>query len=174
MPHESLAPEVAVAARAFWGDALDLDRIRCVDSAVARTTGRAFVTWNTIHWPGPPPTRATDPAMHVMIHELAHCWQHQTGRLQLLRGILEQTLYTLFGWWMMRIGLRPLYDPYDYGGPEGIVAASGLEEFSLEAQATIVEHHWTTRNETSPYARNLARLCRQAGVQGLDRHLEED
>ena len=159
-----LEPDVAAAADEFWGDALDLSRVRCVNSPVARMTGRAFVTWNTIHWPGPPPVHPDDPAMRVMIHELAHCWQHQSGRRQVLRGIIEQTLYTLFGWWLIRLEMRPWYDPYDYGGPEGIASASALESFSLEAQATIVEHHWLTRGEASPHATGLARLCRQAGL----------
>lgn len=172
-------------AAAFWGDALDLEAVRCVDSPIARATGRAFVTWNTIHWPGPPPTDPDDPAIRVLIHELTHCWQHQTGHRQLARGLVEQLLYTLFGWWRARRGLRPWYDPYDYGGAAGLAAAKRLDEFRLEAQAAIVEHHWAasvgglpavaprpdrvgalTHEDGTPtrYARDLARLCRGAGI----------
>ena len=163
-PNGSLAPGVADAARRFWGDALDVSKIRCVDSGIARTTGRAFVTWNTIHWPGPPPISPDDPAMPTLIHETAHCWQHQRGRFQLLRGVIEQALYTLFGWWMVRIGWRPLYDPYDYGGLEALTTGRRLESFRLEAQAMIVQHHWETRHEDSARARHLGRLCRGAGL----------
>jgi hypothetical protein len=180
-----LAGLIAARVREFWGDALDLDSIRYVDSSIARTTGRAFVTWNTIHWPGPPPTDPDDPAIRILMHELTHCWQHQTGRRQLARGLVEQILYTLLGWWRASRGLRPWYDPYDYGGAPGVAAAERLDDFRLEAQATIVEHHWAasvaglpavaprsdrvgalTHEDGSPtaYARDLERLCRAAGI----------
>ncbi len=147
---------------------------------MARLTGRAFVTRNTIHWAGPPPRSPDDPAMPTVIHELAHCWQHQTGRRQLTRGALEQLLFTLLGWWLLVLGRSPLYDPYDYGGPDGLAGATSLRAFRLEAQATIIEDYWRAtaggarclRGHTlygpdgspTPYARDLARLCRGAGI----------
>lgn len=167
-------------ARAFWGDALDLERVRFVDSRLARLTGRAFVIHYTIHWPGPQPATAEPGVMAVVIHELAHCWQHQTGRWQLTRGIIEQTLYTLFGWWLVRLGGRAIYDPYDYGGPDVLARAGTLETFRLEAQARIIEHYWLSRvpgagaigghllrdaeSEPTRFVRDLARLCRGAGI----------
>jgi len=167
-------------ARVFWGDALDLQSIRFVDSRSARLTGRAFVTHNTIHWPGPTPAQPTPAEMATVVHELAHCWQHQTGRWQLSRGIVEQILYTLLGWWLIALGGRPLYNPYDYGGPTGISMGARLGSFRLEAQASIVEDCWKMRfggyesirgeplrdAEGSPtsFARDLRRLCREAGL----------
>ena len=109
--------------RAFWGDALDLEPIRIVDDRFARLTGRAFVVHDTIHWLEPAPRAADPDTMSTVIHELAHCWQHQTGRWQLTRGLIEQTLYTLFGWWLVGLGRKALYDPYDYGGPVGLTRA---------------------------------------------------
>lgn len=161
-----LSPAVRLAAREFFGDALDLDPIRVVASPFARLTGRAFVTWNTIHWPGRPPDRPADPAMRTLIHELAHCWQYQSGAHQMLRGILEQTLYTLLGWWMVRLGLTPLYDPYDFGGADGVARAAALAEFRLEAQAAIVDACWASRAQAAgdPFAADLARLVRAAGI----------
>ncbi|MDX1396685.1 MAG: hypothetical protein R3195_20055 [Gemmatimonadota bacterium] len=161
-----LSPAVRLAAREFFGDALDLEPVRVIASPLASLTGRAFVTWNTIHWPGPPPERPADPTMRTLIHELAHCWQYQSGRHQLLRGVIEQTLYTLFGWWMVRLGLRPLYDPYDFGGAAGVARARGLHDFRLEAQAAIVDACWASRAHSGddPFAADLARLCREAGI----------
>ena len=167
-------------ARAFWGDALDLERVRFIDSRLARLTGRAFVIHHTIHWPGPQPGTAEPGVMAVVIHELAHCWQHQTGRWQLTRGIIEQTLYTLFGWWLVSLGGRALYDPYDYGGPLGLARAARLGSFQLEAQARIMEHYWLSqmpgthaiggypltdaKSKPTPFASDLARLCCEAGL----------
>ena len=129
----------------FWGDALDLDRVRFVDSSAARLTGRAFVIHDTIHWPGPPPTGADPRELAIVIHELAHCWQHQTGRWQLTRGIVEQTLYTILGWWLVALGRRPLYDPYDYGGTTGLSRAESLDALRLEAQARVFEDRFRAR-----------------------------
>lgn len=167
-------------ARDFWGDALDLGAVRFVEDRCARLTGRAFVIHDTIHWPGPVPIRPGPTDMSTVIHELAHCWQHQTRRWQLTRGIIEQTLFTLFGWWLRGLGLRPLYDPYDYGGPRGVARAERLDRFRLEAQATIIEHHWRAAHagatsigadplvdeggRPTAYARDLARLCREEGI----------
>jgi len=136
-------PRAALASLAeFWGDSLDLRPIRFVESPLARLAGRAFVTHNTVHWPGPPPASASDPWMSTLVHELAHCWQHQTGAWQLGRGVIEQALYTLFGLPLVRLGFVPWYDPYDYGGPTGLAGTGSLSELRLEAQATVIEHRW--------------------------------
>ncbi len=118
--------------------------------------------------------------MSTVIHELAHCWQHQTGRWQLTRGLLEQTLFTLLGRWIAALGAKPLYDPYDYGGPAKLAGAATLVSFRLEAQARIIEHYWVSgapgvrticghllrddRRAPTPFARDLARLCQDAGI----------
>ncbi len=167
-------------ARPFWGDALDLNPIRFVDSPWARLTGRAFVTHHTIHWPGPVPVVPSKAEMAVVIHELAHCWQYQSGRWQVTRGLVEQILYTLFGLWLKAAGAPPLYDPYDYGGPEGLSTVSGLRSLRLEAQAAVIEHYWkmssgaceaihgaalrSPAGSPTSYARDLRRLCREAGL----------
>lgn len=167
-------------ARELFGDALDLDAVRFRESVWARVTGRAFVIHDTVRWPRLPVDPPTTGEMATIVHELVHCWQHQSGEWQLSRGILEQTLYTLFGWWLAAAGVRPLYDPYDYGGPEGLARAHALRSFRLEAQARIVEHYWLARwggarevgghavvdgaGEPTAFAENLVRLCRGAGL----------
>ena len=168
------------ATRDYWGDALDLGRVRVVESRAARTTGRAFVVHDTIGWPGPPPAPTDAGAMATLVHELAHCWQYQIGRWQLTRGLVEQTLYTLFGLWLVRLGARPLYDPYDYGGPAGLAATARLGALRLEAQAAVIEHRWRATEARArsvgdaplvdaeggptPYALDLERLCVDAGL----------
>lgn len=166
----------------FWDEALDLSRVRVLASPIARATGRAFVIHDTVYWPGPFPDRPTARDLATLAHELAHCWQHQTGRRQLSRGLVEQSLFTLFGWWCVRLGFEPLYDPYDYGGAPGVAAADHLDRFRLEAQASIIEHHWlaavggapeirgealrTADGRPTRYARDLARLCGAIGLPG--------
>ncbi|MCG8467107.1 MAG: hypothetical protein MJB57_02725 [Gemmatimonadetes bacterium] len=167
-------------ARSFWGDALDFGPIRFVDSRAARLTGRAFVTHNTIHWPGPSPRDPSPRTMATVVHELAHCWQYQTGRWQLTRGIVEQSLFTLLGWWLLALGGRALYDPYDYGGPTGLAVTTRLASLRLEAQAAVIEDCFKLRSghfagargasfrdedgDVTPYAADLERLCRDAGL----------
>jgi ketosteroid isomerase-like protein len=137
---------------------------------------------DTVYWPGEVPRSPTARERATLVHELAHCWQHRTGRRQLSRGIVEQTLFTLFGWWLVRLGLRPLYDPYDYGGAAGAAAAEHLDRFRLEAQASVIEHHFLASVEgaagirgerlrapdgsPTAYARDLARLCAAVGLPG--------
>lgn len=166
--------------RTFWGDALDLEPIRVVDSRLARTTGRAFVLHHTIYWPGAVPHDPDLASRATLIHELAHCWQYQSGQWQAARGCIEQTGYTLLGLPFIKLGARAVYDPYDYGGPAGLRATDRLESLRLEAQAKVIEHYWlasvarvpaiggaaltTGEGDPTPLAEDLARLCRGAGI----------
>jgi hypothetical protein len=66
-------------------------------------------------------------------------------------------------------------DPYDYGGPDGVKAASSLRRLKKEGQAQIVmelwksQHGYTTDSKgvslsTPGYVDDLRRLVEEAGI----------
>jgi hypothetical protein len=96
------------------------------------------------------------------VHELGHVWEHQDGRAQLVRGLVEQV-----GRWFGR-------DPYDYGGPAGAAATTDLSSLRLESQAQIIQELWRARHGapedrrenafTPTYVADLQRLVDGAGI----------
>ena len=164
----------------FWGGCLDLGLIRVVPSFWARQTGRAFVIHNRVHWPGAIPEDLQLWEQALLVHELGHCWQAQSGQWQLSRGILEQTLFTVFGLLPRWLGRPPLYDPYDYGGADGLAATARLTDLALEGQATVIEHYWLATHtgadilrgerlrddlgQPTPFLKDLRRLCQGIGL----------
>jgi hypothetical protein len=56
----------------------------------------------------------------------------------------------------------PWYDPYDYGGPEGLGGTGSLSELRLEAQAMVIEHRWLA----SSGATRIGGAASRAGAPG--------
>ena len=150
-------------AAAFFGPSLDLSRVRIRPSRlVIGPPGTAWTCNDVIRFK---PSKDADgrPSHAVVIHELGHVWEHQSGQAQLLRGVVEQ------------IGRRLGRDPYDYGGPEGLRRADSLTSFRKESQARIIEELWRSRNgydrdragvpfATEGYREDLDRLVGGAGI----------
>jgi hypothetical protein len=147
----------------FFGASIDLTRVRVKGArAVWGPPGTGWTCNDVIRFKRP--ARADDfPTEATLIHELGHVWEHQTGQAQLLKGIFEQ-IGRVFG-----------RDPYDYGGPEGLRAATTLTSFSKEAQAQIVTEFWRSHHgfdrdrlgvpfATVDYASDLERLVVGAGI----------
>jgi hypothetical protein len=111
-------------ARAVFGEALNLDRVRvhARPRFFFQPKGTAMSPNGHVYYHardcradfacGPAP-------MAWLIHELAHVWQHQTGQWVLLRGMVERR--------------------YDYGR---LTMASRFADFGLEQQASIVEDYY--------------------------------
>ena len=151
------------AAKDFYGSSIDFSRVRIRTSrAVLGPSGTAWTCNDVVRFKQP---RIADelPRESTLIHELGHVWEHQTGQMQLLAGLVEQ------------IG-RPFgKDPYDYGGPEGAAAARALTDLRKEAQAQIVTEYWKSQHghlkdrrtvpfSTPGYVENLQRLVEGAGI----------
>jgi hypothetical protein len=153
--------------RAFFGPSIDFSRVRIRDSNAVR--GGPRVAWtcnNVIRFKAPragEPERGHDP--DTLIHELGHVWEHQNGQVQLLKGAVEQL------WKLLTLGR---YDPYDYGGPEGLARIQHLTSLSHEAQAQIIQECWRFQHSyradrkkvsfTPDYGADLCRLVRDAGI----------
>lgn len=151
-------------ARAFYGPSLDFDPVRIKSSRLVMGAPRTGWTCNHVIRFKRPRNAEELPRESTLIHELAHVWQHQSGKVQLLQGFVEQ-LGRLLG----------RGDPYDYGGPEGVAAAGALDELSLESQAQVVTEYWKSQNghrtdrkgvplDTPGYADDLRRLVEGAGI----------
>jgi hypothetical protein len=150
-------------AASFFGPSLDLAKVNVKASwAVGGPSGTGW-TCNTVvrfkraRRPEDLPVEAT------LIHELTHVWEHRSGQAQLLKGIVEQA-GRMFG-----------RDPYDYGGPEGVRAATTLRQFKKEGQAQIVMEYWKSQRgytndskdvafSTPGYVDDLRRLMEEAGI----------
>jgi hypothetical protein len=151
-------------AAAFYGPSIDLTRVRVKGSwLVLGRHGTAWTCNETIRFKRSRVV-ADLPSEATLIHELAHVWEHQTGQAQLLAGLREQLGRLLLG-----------RDPYDYGGPDGVRAATDLTSFSKEAQAQVVTELWRSRNgattdrrgvpfSTPGYVGDLERLVVGAGI----------
>ncbi len=127
-------------ARAIFGDALDLSRVRIHNRAYLPGQGKGVaMTPNGELW-FRPEDYLPDFSILVgnaawMIHELTHAWQFQTGRSLRLRGLFEQ-----FG----RVFGR---DPYAYGELD---PARPFASYMNEQQATIVEDYFRLRQHQPP------------------------
>jgi hypothetical protein len=150
-------------AREFYGDSIDFSRVRVTTSrAVLGRKGTGWTCNDVIRFKRP--RHAEDlPHESTLIHELGHVWEHQTGQMQLLGGLIEQ------------IGRRLGRDPYNYGGPDGVAAARELTAFTKEGQAQILTEYWKSRHghlkdhrsvpfSTPGYVENLRRLVEDAGI----------
>ena len=150
-------------AREFYGPSIDFSPVRIRSSrAVFGPSGSAWTCNDVVRFKRP--RRAEDlPHESTLNHELGHVWEHQTGQLQLLGGLVEQ------------IGRRLGRDPYDYGGPEGVARADRLTTFKKEAQAQILTEYWRATHghakdrkqvpfATQGYVENLRRLVEGAGI----------
>lgn len=151
-------------ARAFYGPALDLGPVTIKSSRLVLGAPRSGWTCNNVVRFKRARTIDDLPREPTLIHELAHVWQHQSGKVQLLQGFVEQ------------VGrLLGRGDPYDYGGPEGVAAAGSLDELTLEGQAQVITEYWKSQNgyrndrkgvplDTPGYADDLRRLVEGAGI----------
>jgi hypothetical protein len=150
-------------ARGFYGPSIDFEPVRIRSSrAVFGPSGSAWTANNVVRFKRP--RRAADlPHESTLSHELGHVWEHQTGQLQLLGGLIEQ------------IGRRLGGDPYDYGGPEGVARADRLTGFKKEGQAQILTEYWKATHghakdrkqvpfSTPGYVEDLRRLVEGAGI----------
>ncbi len=167
----SLAFDVAICpldawldgAQGFYGASIDFSRVRVETSrAVIGPSGMAWTCNNVIRFKRPR-TASDLPHESTLIHELGHVWEHQTGQLQLLGGLVEQ------------IGRRFGRDPYDYGGPDGVARADRLTVFKKESQAQILTEYWRATHghaadrmqvpfSTPGYVEDLRRLMEGAGI----------
>ncbi len=154
-------------ARPFYGPSVDFSRVSVGASRLV--LGRSGTAWTCNDVIRFKRARRSEelPSESTLIHELGHVWEHQTGQAQLLRGVIEQ------------IGRRFGKDPYDFGGPEGLRAASSLTSFTKEGQAQILTELWKSKHAyatdrkgvpfTTPgYVADLERLVTGAGI-GTDR-----
>jgi hypothetical protein len=66
-------------------------------------------------------------SMAWLVHEIAHCWQHQNGQWVMLRGIYERQ--------------------YRYGA---ITATTDFSKFNIEQQASVVEDYYNLLNGGTP------------------------
>jgi hypothetical protein len=150
-------------ARTFYGPSIDLSPVRVKASRlVLGPPGTAWTCNDVIRFKRP--RRPEDlPHESTLIHELGHVWEHQSGQMQLLKGVIEQ-IGRLFG-----------RDPYDFGGPAGVRSASELTSFSKESQAQIVTEYWKSKHgysvdhegvpfTTPGYIDDLERLIVGAGI----------
>jgi hypothetical protein len=149
-------------AAAFFGPSIELSRVRVQTTAVI-VKARPWTNGNTVRF-AKATGNASCPELATMIHELAHVWQHQSGQTQLISGAVEQ---------LRRLLVRG-YDPYDFGGPEGVRGTGRLQDYSKESQAQIVQNYWrwlqgstadtAGRPFTPAYAADLQRLVEEAGI----------
>ncbi|HEX9235202.1 MAG TPA: PKD domain-containing protein [Actinomycetota bacterium] len=150
-------------AAGFYGPSVDLSKVTVKATwAVFGPSGTGW-TCNTVVRFKRAKRMEDLPVEPTLMHELGHVWEHQSGQLQLLKGIVEQ-LGRMFG-----------RDPYDYGGPDGVRKASKLTRFKKEGQAQIIMEHWKAVNGydsdskgvslfTPGYADDLRRLVEGAGI----------
>jgi hypothetical protein len=149
-------------ASAFYGPSVDMSRVTVKTSSLI-VDGRPWTDGNTIRFPKPADVGSC-PDLETMIHELAHVWEHQTGQTQILSGAVEQLGHVLV----------PGYNPYDFGGSDGVHGATRLRDFNKESQAQIIENCWRVergfdvdtagRPFTEQYVADLRRLVEGAGI----------
>jgi hypothetical protein len=159
------------AAGRFYGPAVDISRVTIKTGRLVLGPPRTAWTCNGVVRFKRPRSAEDLPGEGTLIHELAHVWQHQSGRVQLLKGLVEQT------------GRRLGRDPYDFGGPERLRTATHILEFSNESQAQIITEFWRSQHgyrqdrkgkpfSTPGYVDDLRRLVEGAGIgtQVMARH----
>lgn len=151
------------AAGRFYGPAVDVSNITVKTSRLVFGPPRTAWTCNDVIRFKRPRSAVDLPDESTLIHELAHVWQHQSGRVQLLKGLVEQA------------GRRLGRDPYDFGGPARLRTAEDILEFGNESQAQIITEFWRSQHghradhrrvpfATPGYVDDLRRLVEGAGV----------
>jgi hypothetical protein len=150
-------------AQLFYGPSVDFSRVRVGASRLVLGPPGTAWTCNDVIRIKRAKATADLPSESTLIHELGHVWEHQTGQVQLLRGVVEQ------------IGRRFGRDPYDFGGPEGLRRATALTSFTKEGQAQILTELWKSKHSyatdrkgvpfsTPGFDEDLERLVAGAGI----------
>ncbi len=124
-------------ARNFFGDMIDLERVRISENSwLAHKTYEdksAITIYNTIH--------GISMQDHTFIHELAHVWQYNNVRISLLPAGATQLTARLIG---------QTDELYDYNvDPVGDPDRKTFREYSFEEQAAILEDAYLVTVENS-------------------------
>ncbi|MBU6185602.1 MAG: hypothetical protein KGQ16_04060 [Cyanobacteria bacterium REEB444] len=127
-------PRPPASVQEFYGSSVNFLPVIIKPSRLFlyRGKGMAWVCHNVVRYPWNGDWDYA-PLNHTLIHELGHVWQHQSGQLQLIRGLIEQ---------LMRVLSLGYYDPYDYGGSENLKSIQQLTELTTESQAQVLEEYW--------------------------------
>lgn len=122
--------------RKVYGDTIDysLIRVKEGDSGLLSISGRAFVMGNTIYMPKTPFD------MSLLVHEVGHVWQYQTGG----SDYLSEALYAQF-----------FGDAYDW--QKGIADGKSWAELDPEQQAQLIQNAWDTGYFDAPEGRFIWR-----------------
>jgi hypothetical protein len=150
-------------ARSFYGPSIDFSRVIVKSSRLVAGPPRTGWTCNNVVRFKRPRHADGLPQESTLIHELAHVWQHQSGRVQLLKGLVEQA------------GRLVGRDPYDFGGPAGLRRTEHLTQLSNESQAQVITEYWRSQRghradhrrvpfSTPGYVDDLRRLVEGAGI----------
>ena len=141
MKRRPLSGDEVREAEKVFGDSLDFEAVRVVESAVMGVGNYARTPFETVYFP----PGAGDSAAFVpwLIHELTHVWQTQHGVsvLTKLRGAVRGR--------------------YDYGGEAGLRAGRRFRDFNTEQQGDICRDYYRTvvaGGDTSAYERFLAEV----------------
>ncbi len=129
-------------ARSFFGDMIDLGRVRISENSwLARKTYEdksAITIYNTIH--------GISMQDRTLIHELAHVWQYNNVRIEPLTAGATHLLARLRG---------QTAELYDYNvDPVGDPNRKTFREYSFEEQAAILEDVYIVTVENSPPIHN--------------------
>jgi hypothetical protein len=154
-------------AKDFFGPSLDVTVVQVKASRWVFGSSTSGWTCNTVIRFRRPIREEDLPKEATLIHELGHVWEHRSGQMQLLSGLVEQ------------VGRLFRGDPYDYGGPSALRDATTLRGFSKESQAQIMTELWKSEHgytadrkdvpfSTEGYVDDLRRLVQGAGIGTTD------
>ena len=129
-------------ARGFFGDMIDLGRVRISENSrltpEGKKRGSAVTIYNTIY--------GKDMQKHTLIHELTHVWQYNNVRISPLPAGTTQLTAWLIG---------QTEELYDYNvDPVGDPNRKTFREYSFEEQAAILEDAYLVTVEGEPPIRN--------------------
>ena len=129
-------------ARGFFGDMIDLGRVRISENSwLARKAdehGSAITIYNTIYGISMP--------NHTLIHELAHVWQYNNVRISPLPAGTTNLVARIIG---------QTDELYDYNvDPVGDPDRKTFREYSFEEQAAILEDAFLVLVEGEPPEHN--------------------
>ena len=132
-----LTDQEKAAARAIFGDSLNLDAIRLTDDSFLGTLkpDNAVSTPGAVNFPpGTLTNRTNDPSyLPWLMHELTHQWQYQHGYR------LDQ------------LAVTAAVGHYDYGGDQGLRDATaqhrGIQSFNFEQQGDLVRNYYLRRSQ---------------------------
>ncbi len=147
-------------ARECFGPSIDFSRVKIKESPFVSGT-RPWTCGNVIRVKKPEPGSTSVVDSSDLIHEFGHVWQHQNGQLVFLSALAEQVRASIFRG----------FNPYNYGGPDGVKPPSTLFGFFTESQAQIIAEYWKSQHGI-PHDR-LQNLFSQDYVQNLFRLIQE-